>query len=449
MRVLTTTMCYPTPAHPDQGIFVHRRAAALAEMPGVELRVVAPRLWCPLLRRNASEAAQPTGQLHSNGSITAPRMLSAPILGWALDGVSYSYALERAIRDGGLHPDIIDAHFEYPDGVGAWLAGRRLGIPVAVTLRGKIVSLSRRTIRRMQIAAMLREIDLRIAVSASLADWARRVGGSDLHIEVIPNGIDRSVYHPFDRSAARAALGWERHARYVLAVGHFQRLKGFDRVLATVARVRAAVGDVRFVLVGSRRGERGFRRQVLGAVNELNGARVVPPIVLGDPVSAERLNLMYNAADVLVSASRSEGWCNAIAEALAAGTPVVATDVGGNREQLRTRGTGIIVPDGDEAGPLADGLISALNTTWDRDAIAARGSVRTWTHAATEVHAAFTRTLAGCLAPSPRETDARAVDDPAIDESICSPQCDPDVFEPAREPACPALRTHAAAARSG
>jgi glycosyltransferase involved in cell wall biosynthesis len=110
-------------------------------------------------------------------------------------------------------------------------------------------------------------------------------------------------------------------------------------------------------------------------------------------VPAAQVNLMMNAADVLVNASRSEGWCNAIAEALAAGTPVVATDVGGNREQLCSSELGILVPDGD-AKALAGALTTALSREWNRVLISAHGGARTWGHVADEVHGVFSQVLA-------------------------------------------------------
>lgn len=378
MRVLTTTMCYPTPDRPEQGVFVQRRTAALARRHDVV--VVSPRPWCPILRRNTPRVDQP--------AVHYPRMFSIPVLGWATDGLAYARALcTQARRVGPV--DLVDAHFEYPDGVGACLAARRLGVPVVVTLRGKLVSLSAKAGRRAQIKAMLRRADALIAVSASLAALAREVAGRDLPIDVIPNGVDAGIFHPVDRAAARATLGWDAAARYVLCVGHYQRVKGFDRLLAAWPAVRAVVPGARLVLVGSHRGERGFHGQLQQLV--ASGGIQNSVTMLG-PTDPAVLNLMYAAADVSVNASRSEGWCNAIAEALAAGTPVVATEVGGNREQLRSPELGAIVPDGDVPA-LAAAITVALNREWDHPLIAAHSAARTWDQVAGEVTAVFERVL--------------------------------------------------------
>ena len=417
MKVLTTTLCYPTPDRPEQGLFVQRRALAMAKLspPGVgnergstDVRVVSPVPWCPLLRpaRAISDQTHPLEAVY-------PRMLSVPMLNWATDGLSYARAIERVITarrgPGAAAVDLIDAHFVYPDGVGAWLAGRRLGVPVVVTVRGKIVSLSRRAIRRAQIRTMLRGVAGRIAVSRSLADWVHEIAGSDLHVDVIPNGVDTVVYHLVERNRARSILGWAPAARYLLAVGHLQKLKGFDRLVGVLPAARAVGGDVRLMLVGSQRGERRFARQLQSMIDRCNADAGMNPrtpcVQFVGPVPSDQLNLMYNAADLLVSASRSEGWNNAIAESLAAGTPVVAMDVGGNREQICSTELGTIVADHRDRlrlriplpegrSGLAGAIIAALSREWNRLLISAHGSARTWSHVADEVHAVFARVLA-------------------------------------------------------
>jgi teichuronic acid biosynthesis glycosyltransferase TuaC len=392
VNILTTSLCYPTPACPDQGIFIQRRAEALARRPGVNLSVVAPQPWCPLLRRaeRIDDQDQPLAAAY-------PRMISIPVLGWAADGLAYADALLRFItrqhRIGYSPVDLIDAHFVYPDGVGAWLAGRRLGIPTVVTVRGKIVRLSRRAIRRMQIAAMLRGVDARIAVSRSLVWWIHKVAGSDLSVDVIPNGIRPQTYRLVDRRWARVALSWDQDAKYVLAVGHLQRLKGFDRLVAILPSLKSTLGEVRLVLAGSRRGEWWFARSVHRMIERCNRQFGSPCVEFAGPVSSEHLNLLYNAADVTVNSSRSEGWNNAISESLAAGTPVVATDVGGNPEQIHSGELGVIVPDGD-MDALAAAVKSALLRPWNRPRIASIGGNRTWAAVAEEVQAVFDRVLA-------------------------------------------------------
>ena len=395
MRILSTSLCYPSPDRPDQGIFVERRLAALAAKSHFDVEVVSPQPWCPVLRkrRRLPMQSQPLQTCY-------PKLISIPVLNWATDGLAYGWALERFVQErrraGAGDFDLIDAHFVYPEGVGAWLAGRRLGLPMACTVRGKIVSLSRRAIRRMQIRAMLRGVDARIAVSKSLARWVHDVAGSDLHVDVIPNGVDTKIFYPMDRAQSRQSLGWDLSARYVLAVGHLQKLKGFDRLVEIWPEIQAKRPDVRLVLAGSKRGESGFQQRVLRDIDSINrqyGSNgYEPAIQFTGPVSSQQLNLMYNAADLMVNSSRSEGWCNAISESLAAGTPVVATDVGGNGEQIHSTELGMVVPDNDNRA-LADAILRALSKRWSRTDISACGSKRRWLHVANDVERVFERVV--------------------------------------------------------
>ncbi len=395
MRILSVSLCYPSPAAPDEGVFVQRRLEALAQRPNVEVEVLSPRPWCPGFRRSRPIPAQDHPL-----SATYPPLPGVPILNWATDGWACGRAIAQRVRQrrrSGLGDvDLIDAHFVYPEGVGALLAARRLGIPIVVTIRGKIISLARKPVRRAQIRAMLRRVDACIAVSDSLAQAARDLAGEDLHVDVIPNGVDAGVFHPVGRSEARVTLGWNPAGRYVLAVGHLQRLKGFDRLVNVWPTVRRKFGDAQLVLAGSRRGERTYQKQLLTAIDAHNAreqaAGCAPSIAYVGAVSPQQLNLMYNAADLLVNSSRSEGWCNAIAEGLAAGTPIVASDVGGNRQQISSPTLGIVVPDGDPYA-LSEAICAALGRSWDRDGIARLGNTRSWQSVGEQVHNVFERVV--------------------------------------------------------
>ncbi|MCA9255248.1 MAG: glycosyltransferase family 4 protein, partial [Phycisphaerales bacterium] len=103
-----------------------------------------------------------------------------------------------------------------------------------------------------------------------------------------------------------------------------------------------------------------------------------PPITFAGRQPPDQIARMLNAADAFALTSDSEGWCNAIAEALACGCPVVATDVGGNREQLGDDGaSGRLVPL-DDRDALVAAIDALLSAPPDRSEIARRGARRSW-----------------------------------------------------------------------
>ncbi len=398
MSILSTTICYPNPRQPNLGIFVQHRLAALhARMP---LQVVAPVPAFPVLRpRRSFPSCPPTNQRAGGHDMQGPPV-HRPTM-WYVPGALKSLDARWFVRtlEGCMQSDadlarcrIIDAHFVWPEGVGAWRVAARCNRPFVCTLRGKLVSQSHHAGRRAMIAEMLRRADALIAVSQSLATLACDVAERDLPIAVIPNGVDAAIFRRTAPPAqmtghdaqAREALGWSARRRYVVAVGHLQEIKGFHRLIATWPRVLEQCDDARLVLVGGPTGARAYERILSRLADEVNALRPgEPTVVFAGAQPADEIARMLNAADAFALASDSEGWCNAIAESLACGCPVVVTEVGGNRELVRSPVAGTLVPL-DDAAALGDAIVDALSRTWDRAQIAEAGGRRSWQQVAAE-----------------------------------------------------------------
>jgi glycosyltransferase involved in cell wall biosynthesis len=175
-------------------------------------------------------------------------------------------------------------------------------------------------------------------------------------LRVIANGVDLDVFHPGDRKAARSRLGLRAHELIVLFVGTHARTNPF-KDLATAERAVAHAAtildkDVSLIVVGTDGSEVGRARAWV---------RFVPP--QEDPAVLARY---YQASDVYLHAARADTFPLSVLEALACGTPAVASAVGGVPEQIRTvapstpRGnvpapegggaTGVLVAPGDAEG---------------------------------------------------------------------------------------------------
>jgi teichuronic acid biosynthesis glycosyltransferase TuaC len=146
-----------------------------------------------------------------------------------------------------------------------------------------------------------------------------------------------------------------------------------------------------YVMVGGfRRGET-YERRLRAAIRKLGLDRHV---LFAGPRPQAELRSWFNAADVSVLATQSEGWPNVLLESLACGTPVVATRVGGSPEIVRHGEDGFLVPYGDAAA-LRDALVRAVEHPWDRDAIVRRAHGFDWTEsveqALDELNAALKR----------------------------------------------------------
>ena len=384
MKILSTTICYPTPTHPTQGIFIHHRLAALSRR--VEVRVICPVPYFP-----GYSSAPSADRLEPPLPVYYPAMPYVPGILKSLDARCFAWSLCRRVRPlRSTFPfDLIDAHFVWPDGVGAAEVARKLGVPIVVTVRGKLGSQLPYRFRRRRIVSMLHRVDGRIAVSQSLARQVHSAAGEDLDVRVIPNGVDTAVFRPCDALTARRALGWPTEPRYVVSVGQVREIKGFDRLVEVLPDVRRRVGDVRLILVGPGIGETAYERRLNRLIRDHRLEGIVEHVGPKDQPTVARF---LAAADVFALATRSEGWCNAIQEALAVGTPVVTTDVGGNRELIVNDRLGLLVPFGDSV-KLTEALVRALRAQWDRAAIAAFGGRRTWDRVADETLAYFEHVL--------------------------------------------------------
>lgn len=167
---------------------------------------------------------------------------------------------------------------------------------------------------------------------------------------VIPNGVDLSVFATGDRSLARAALGISEQTLTLLFVANGIRrnaFKDFSTIREAFARVAARWSDRRLLLLAL--GE--------DAPSEHFGNAEVR----FDPYEPDQRGIAryYQAADVYVHAARADTFPNVVLEALASGTPVVATAVGGIPEQVDDGRTGFLVPMGD-ASALAARVIQLL-----------------------------------------------------------------------------------------
>jgi teichuronic acid biosynthesis glycosyltransferase TuaC len=406
MRVLVLSSVFPNAANPTYGVFVRERVRHLAEC--CEAVVVAPVPWFPLNRRIRGTERDAVPRVERDGRLTVyhPRFLCVPGVGKSLDGLFYFLGLRpfiaRLRRQFAF--DLIDAHFTYPDGVAGALLGRSVGCPVVLTVRGSHdIRHAGYRLRRPQIRFALRAADRVIAVSASLGRFVESLGVAADRMRVIPNGVDPARFTPTDRAAARTALGLPPDRRILLAVGSLVEGKGHHRVLEALPALVAERPDILYVVVGGAPSD-GYRRQ-LEAFVDRHGLRDHARIV--GPRPHHEVPRWMAAADLFCLATKSEGWCNAITEALACGLPVVTTRVGGNEEIVRDGRDGLLVPFWD-AQAFRTAVGAALDRPWDRAEISARIRAAGWRRTADAVMQEFTDVLAGAgAAPGPTHRSAR------------------------------------------
>jgi glycosyltransferase involved in cell wall biosynthesis len=238
----------------------------------------------------------------------------------------------------GEHFDALDAHYIYPDGVAAVWLGRALGLPTVLTARGTDINLlPRYAVPRILIRQAIAGAAALIAVSAALRRELAALGAPEHKVVVLRNGVDTSLFRPMDRRACRAVLGLTRPT--LLSVGHLIERKGHHRVIEAMTRLTQF--DLLIVGDGPELSRLHTMTQRLALTDRVR--------LLGS-IPHHKLPALYNAADILVLASSREGWANVLLEAMACGTPVVASNAWGNPEVVCQAAAGIIAgentPDG-------------------------------------------------------------------------------------------------------
>jgi len=169
-------------------------------------------------------------------------------------------------------------------------------------------------------------VDMEVAVSESVAAFSREVARIPANkLTVIGNAVDVERFQRAPRGTLRRSLGVGDDAFLIGFVGRLETQKGLDILLEAFTRVRSEIPHARLIVVGAGREEtqlRSLAREIdLGDSAIFLGWRSDIPEILAD-------------LDLLAAPSRWEGMSNVILEALAAGVPVVATDVQGTREAL-------------------------------------------------------------------------------------------------------------------
>jgi D-inositol-3-phosphate glycosyltransferase len=262
----------------------------------------------------------------------------------------------------GLDYDLIHAHYWLSGSVGLALR-ERWGVPLVQMFHtlGRLKNDATRNGADLEPALRIAEETRIVAnadrlVAATVVERAHLAGhyGADpARVAVIPCGVDTELFVPGDQAAARAALGLDDRPR-LLYVGRISPIKGLETLLDGMARLRAAGSRAQLCIVGGDtdeplNGHEGELRARLGRLALGNAVTFV------GAQPQERLRTWYVAADATVLPSYYESFGMVALEAMACGSPVVASRVGGLQTTVRDRVTGVLVPDHDAAA-LADAL---------------------------------------------------------------------------------------------
>lgn len=355
-RVLVLSRNYPNAVLPELGLWVE--GFVRHSVGPCQPRVIAPVPYWPSLpgfpdyarfrrvpRRTHRDWVEVWHPRFPTGPGYALHSVEATLMYWAVRRCAARLAAEASV-------DLIHAFFGYPEGAVAARLGRDLRRPVVITEQASWRPWMERYPRvRRQAVRAVRAARVVIAPSRYARSAIADLAGDSPRLHVVPNGVDGRVFAPL-------LSGRGPDPDQILFVGFPNRTKGVDILLRAVDTLRRGRPALRLVLVGgsfyraSRPQEVALRRMAdqLGLQAHVTFVGVKSP----SEVAAH----MRESA-VLVLPSRRETFGSVLVEALACGTPVVATRCGGP-EDIVTDEVGRLVPPEDPPA-LAEAIAEVLS----------------------------------------------------------------------------------------
>ncbi len=375
-HVLSLSTLYPNPVNPRFGTFVARSMEALAKRGDWRVTLVNPVGLPPLaLGRYRPLADLPEVAEEGGVTVHRPRFTLIPRIGARRNAAAIARAvLPLAKRLHAEAPfDLVDAQFFFPDGPAAAIIARALGLPLSIKARGSDISFwGEQDFARTQMLEAAHAASGLLAVSRDLAGQMAAMGMDPARITVHYTGLDRDRFRPLEHTQLRRQLSEELgfampdNAPLLACVGALIERKGQGIAIAALKDIPGA----RLVLVG--KGEDEARLRALAA-----SEGVAERVYFAGSLDHDVMPLILSAADVMVLPTVSEGLANAWVEALACGTPVVTTDVGGARELITSDTAGRLLAERTPQA-VAAAVNAILNAPPAREAVAALTEGFSW-----------------------------------------------------------------------
>lgn len=405
--VIMVATSYPRFSGDGVGSFMEPIAKGVAAL-GHEVHLVAP--WHPAITRGKEDGGvcfhffhyAPVPSLNVFGYASGLRAdTDVRSAAWAIAPVALAAGWFKAWRVATKRKaTVMHGHWVIPGGVMAAAAAGRL--PLVISLHGSDVFVAE---RHAAVGALARRVFRRAgAVTACSDDLHQRalaLGADPARTETVPYGVDTTRFapDPLARAEVRASLGLGE-APLLFTGGRLVSKKGFEYLIDAVRGLAPAHPGLQLVIAGDGDLDAALRARAGGLPVRFVGAQ-----------SQDAIARFAAAADVIAvpsirdDAGNVDGLPNFALEALASGTPVVATVAGGLPQAITDHDNGLLVPERD-APALAAAVTRLLSSPEAARAIGARARARvmqthTWTRTAERMVAAYGRAREGGLRLQP------------------------------------------------
>lgn len=249
------------------------------------------------------------------------------------------HTLKRELKRFG--PDVISAHMAYP--VGYWLSCMRPVPRYVVTSHGDDITTFQRGYRQLhgidrELCQGLNSSVAAIAISRKAEELMLSVGARPEKIARIPNGVEWDKFQKPAGVDFRASLGLSPEAQIILSVGRHHPSKAYSTGIQAFARIAGDFPRARYVILGNN------STTLQPLVDELG---LTGRVVLHNGLYGEPLMAAWQQSQMLFMSSKEEMFPLVVIEAMAAGLPIISTDVSGSHDVIATGRNGALVPIGD------------------------------------------------------------------------------------------------------
>ena len=273
--------------------------------------------------------------------------------------------------------DVIHAHSTYPSGYVAVKLKILRNIPLVVTPHGEDIhtipeiGYGQRLdpVQGPKIEFTLKKAELLTAISDSIVNSFLDAGAPKEKIRKIPNGVDTERFQGTVLADVRKWLQLPKNSRLIVTVGNYRPLKGHEVLVRAMPMILKSEPRARLVIVGRHSNELNPLLRDLGLDGKvkLTGPIDFPSIASKDsnpqnPQKPDWIASIYRNSEMYVSSGLgegAEGLSLAVLEAMAAGLPIVATNISGNRDIIKNGENGLLVPP-DDSDYLAKAILQIL-----------------------------------------------------------------------------------------
>jgi len=340
---------YPTKLKSGQANFIKQEAHLVSQIADVELHI--PAVYALPFQKQYNRSLQidekdiPYHRFHYL-SFPAKRLPS-------VTKQSLSHRLLKSLRK--QNPDLVHIHWLYPSGLSAPTL-KKAGYPVVLTIHGgDWYSIESNQKLMTLISKSLLDCNKIICVGGQLleiiANFYPNLREKLIHI---PHGIDTDQFYPIpDKKKIEQDLKWNTDKKNLLCVANLYHGKGIDLLIKAFSKMSEREKYHLHIVSPASEREAKIHIDQLVKMHNLD-----QEITFYDSMRQKQLVDFFRGSDVLISPSRKEGFGLVVAEAIACGTPVLATRSGGP-EEIVNPDCGILV-DADSADSLSTGLESIL-----------------------------------------------------------------------------------------